>query len=218
MVKIVNNKIKIVLILMVAFQIMFMPISNGFSLNDILTQGDEFLETGKNNQYEERIDGTEVPLLDQSQLKETVNDVYNILLTLGIVISVLVGAILGIRYITSSAGDQAKIKETLVPYVVGCIVVFGAFGIWKIAINIGAEVNSITDGNTSAYIVRNGKWYWCMGCDRELTESEKKDQQCSKSKSHEVKYRTERYFCSKCGDEWDEGERRQQGCDQCRSK
>ena len=36
----------------------------------------------------------------------------------------------------SSVEEQAKIKELLVPYVAGCIVIFGAFGIWKLAVNI----------------------------------------------------------------------------------
>lgn len=36
--------------------------------------------------------------------------------------------------------EQAKIKETLIPYIVGCIVIFGAFGIWKLAVSIMTEV------------------------------------------------------------------------------
>ena len=36
----------------------------------------------------------------------------------------------------ASAEDKAKIKEAMIPYVLGCIVIFGAFGIWKLAITI----------------------------------------------------------------------------------
>ena len=177
MVKKVNNKIKKVIILIVAFQIMFMPISNGFSLNDIITQGDAFLEEGKNNQVEERDDGTTVELVDQQKLKETVNDIYNVLLALGIVLSVLVGAILGIKFITGSAGDQAKVKETLAPYVVGCVIVFGAFGIWRMVINVGAEMNSITDGNTSAYFVKEiTERRYCSACGYERDKGEQMQQ------------------------------------------
>jgi hypothetical protein len=48
----------------------------------------------------------------------------------------LVGVILGIQFIVSATEGKAKIKEKLIPYCIGCIVVFGAFGIWKLVINI----------------------------------------------------------------------------------
>lgn len=63
-------------------------------------------------------------------------DLYNTLLAIGIVVAVAVGSVLGIKFMTSSVEGQAKIKELLVPYVAGCIVIFGAFGIWKIAVEI----------------------------------------------------------------------------------
>ena len=42
------------------------------------------------------------------------------------------------------AEGQAKVKEMLVPFVVGCIVVFGGFGLWKIAITLGNQLESVT--------------------------------------------------------------------------
>ena len=35
---------------------------------------------------------------------------------------------------------QAKIKELLLPYIVGCIVVFGTFAIWKIVITVASQI------------------------------------------------------------------------------
>ena len=37
---------------------------------------------------------------------------------------------------TDSAAEKAKTKEMLIPYIAGCIVVFGAFGIWKLVVNL----------------------------------------------------------------------------------
>ena len=51
------------------------------------------------------------------------------------IITVVVGVILGIIYMMASAVDKAKVKETIIPYLIGSVVIFGAFGIWKIAIN-----------------------------------------------------------------------------------
>ena len=36
----------------------------------------------------------------------------------------------------ASAEDKAEIKEALVPYILGCVLIFGAFAIWKIVITI----------------------------------------------------------------------------------
>lgn len=35
-----------------------------------------------------------------------------------------------------SASQKAETKELIVPYVVGCVVIFGAFTIWKIVIEL----------------------------------------------------------------------------------
>ena len=65
--------------------------------------------------------------ISQSSLKNTIDLIYNILLALGIIV-----AILGVQFMVASADGKAELKERLVPYVVGCVVIFGAFGIWKI--------------------------------------------------------------------------------------
>lgn len=48
----------------------------------------------------------------------------------------IVGIIIGIQFMVASAEDKAKVKEALVPYVIGCIVIFGAFTIWSTVVNI----------------------------------------------------------------------------------
>ena len=70
--------------------------------------------------------------ISQSSLKNTIDLIYNILLALGVIVAVVAGAILGVQFMVASADGKAELKERLVPYVVGCVVIFGAFGIWKI--------------------------------------------------------------------------------------
>ena len=70
--------------------------------------------------------------ISQSSLKNTIDLIYNILLALGIIVAVVAGAILGVQFMVASADGKAELKERLIPYVVGCVVIFGAFGIWKI--------------------------------------------------------------------------------------
>lgn len=103
-----------------------------FAMSEIIEQGKGFLEKGEG--------GDEV--INATTLGEINSEIYNVLLVCGIGVAVIVGAILGITFILSSAEGKAKISETLVPYIVGCFVVFGAFTIWKIVVNIGNSVES----------------------------------------------------------------------------
>ena len=69
--------------------------------------------------------------------KKNLSDIiYNVLLILGTVIAVIVGSVLGIQFITGSVEQKAKVKDSLIPFVIGCVVIFGAFGIWKLVITI----------------------------------------------------------------------------------
>lgn len=61
---------------------------------------------------------------------------YNIMLTVGVFVAVIVGSILGIKIMLASAEERADAKKMLIPYVVGCFIIFGGFGIWKLVLTI----------------------------------------------------------------------------------
>lgn len=60
---------------------------------------------------------------------------YNILFTIGIAVALIWGLVLAIQFITGSIGEKADVKKNLVVYVIGCIIIFGAFGIWSMLLN-----------------------------------------------------------------------------------
>lgn len=78
--------------------------------------------------------------INETQLQETSNFMYKLLLAIGIIVMFIVGTILGIQFMIASAEDKAEVKKALVPYVVGCIVIFGAFTIWSIVVNLGQNI------------------------------------------------------------------------------
>lgn len=61
----------------------------------------------------------------------------------------IVGTIIGIQFMVASAEDKAKVKEALVPYIIGCAVIFGAFTIWSIVVNIGQDIAQTSSGGSS---------------------------------------------------------------------
>ena len=112
-------------ILLIAIQSIFIPsisqAANG--IDDIIKSGDEFINGGN-------------ILINKQKLDEKQSFIFNSLLSVGVVLTVVIGGFLGIKFMLASAEDKAEIKQMLVPYVVGCIVIYGAFGIWKLIITI----------------------------------------------------------------------------------
>lgn len=76
------------------------------------------------------------PMLKSEEVRDVSNTIYDILFYIGMSISVIIGSILGIKIILASAEEKAKIKEQLIPYIIGCFVIFGSFGIWRIVVKL----------------------------------------------------------------------------------
>lgn len=100
-------------------------------LDDLITDAESFLESAE-------ADG--VGVLETTNLQNFSKSLYNILLAVGIVVAVIVGALLGIKLMVSSVEEKAEVIKLIMPYVVGCIVIFGGFTIWKILVEILSNV------------------------------------------------------------------------------
>ena len=107
-------------------------------LSDILKQADDFLKRGKvaESDSESKVEIN----VDTKQLKKSLADIFNKLSTIGIILSVVVGGFLGIKFMMESAEDKAKIKEAMIPYVLGCVVIFAASAIWKLVATMLSSV------------------------------------------------------------------------------
>ena len=78
----------------------------------------------------------------QTQITNIGNQIIGIITTIGVVIAVIVILILGIKYMMGSASEKAEYKKTMIPYLVGAILIFGASAITKVVVSIGAGVNA----------------------------------------------------------------------------
>lgn len=121
------NKILISIILILSIFSLFNTTAKAAGLGEIISGGEGFLNKGTDT----------VPL----KIEEMSDMIYNILLILGIVIAVIVGMIIGIKFMTGGAEEKAKVKEILIPYIAGCVVIFGGFTIWKIVVTILQSTN-----------------------------------------------------------------------------
>lgn len=96
------------------------------SLDDVMNNGNSFLNAGSESST----------MIDQNDLKSLSNFISGVLLTIAIGITVITGAIMGLNFITQSIEEKAKVKESMVPWVIGIIVSFGAFTIWEVAVKL----------------------------------------------------------------------------------
>lgn len=113
-----------------------------FPTKVLATDIDKLIEKGQN--FLNKGDPLE-NVIDVNELKSTSNYIYNLLLTIGIAIAVIVGAILGIKIIIATAEEKAKLKEMIIPYILGCVIVFSAFSIWKTIVKIGSNIEPVAE-------------------------------------------------------------------------
>ena len=93
-------------------------------LEQSMTDADDFITDGSNDK------------LDMQDFQTQFGDIYNIVLQIGVGLAVIVGIVLGVKFILSSVEGKAEVKKMLITYVVSCVVIFGSFGIWKIVVTI----------------------------------------------------------------------------------
>jgi len=120
-------KVLIIILISIITLLAFQSKTSALSVEGIMQSASEFFNDGKNSNKE---------LIEQQALQNTINTIYNILFSVCIAAALIIGIMIGIKFMTGSAEDQAKVKETLIPYTVGCSIAFGAFGIWKIVMEI----------------------------------------------------------------------------------
>ncbi len=109
------------------FIILFILSQNIFALSDIINTAKDWTETGSQHTN---------TTIDTNNLQEKSGDIYNVFLAVATGVAVIVGAMLGIQYMTAGVDKKVEVKESLFPYIVSCIVVFGSLGIWKLVVTI----------------------------------------------------------------------------------
>lgn len=69
-------------------------------------------------------------------------NIVSIVTTIGIIVAVVVLLVLGIKYMMGSASEKAEYKKTMIPYLVGALLIFGASAIAKAVIAITSNLTA----------------------------------------------------------------------------
>ena len=126
-----KNKIikKILFILISIVLILNIPLYSraGFSFDSLFDSADNFINEGN---------GSTAKGIDEASLKPLSDSIANILLVIAVGVTLTTAVMMAINFTVQSVEDKAKIKESMIPWVIGIFVTFGAFGIWKVTMTI----------------------------------------------------------------------------------
>lgn len=78
----------------------------------------------------------------QSSVQNIGNQIIGIITTVGVVVAVVILLVLGIKYMMGSASEKAEYKKTMIPYLVGAVLIFGASAITKVVVALGAGIQT----------------------------------------------------------------------------
>ena len=73
---------------------------------------------------------------DTTNLESVGANIVDIVTTIGIIVAVVVLLVLGIKYMMGSASEKAEYKKTMIPYLIGAVLIFGASAIAKAVIQM----------------------------------------------------------------------------------
>ena len=120
-----NKTIKIIsIILMVSIMVLFLS-TTVFAAWDVIGKLDPDYE----------VEGAE-------GLTNVGQQIISIISIVAIVISVIVLLIIGIKYMMGSASEKAEYKKTMIPYLVGAVIIFGAGAIAQVVVNLADGITS----------------------------------------------------------------------------
>lgn len=133
-----KSKIFIIVILQIIIMI-------GISFNAMVMAKEEFeIETISNVKIADVIDPTkdigayDKVITDQSSNKvmDMGNKIIGAIQLIGSIVSVLTLVVLGIKYMAGSVEERAEYKKTMMPYVIGAVMVFAITNLLKILENV----------------------------------------------------------------------------------
>lgn len=132
-----NKKIRIILIILISTILIFkLPVysiadDGPWSLDDVIKNADSFL-----NVPDESGKSIVINTPDEGELQKLSKSVSGVLLTVAFAVTFISIAVMGVNFAIQSVDDKAKIKEAMIPWIIGIFVSFGAYGIWKITMGI----------------------------------------------------------------------------------
>lgn len=83
---------------------------------------------------------TNVEVNGTNKLTSTGEQIIGVIRTVGILLSVAILMVLGIKYMMGSAEEKASYKKTMIPYLVGAVLIFAASSLAQVVYNFTTSI------------------------------------------------------------------------------
>ena len=124
-------------------------ISNAIRMQISAILGDEG-EDRTTFDYKDVLDDTnfytdvgDINTTDAQKVETTVSKIISIITNIGIILSAIILAIMGVKYMIGSAEERAEYKKDMIPYLVGATLLFSICIVTKIMQFLGQEISNI---------------------------------------------------------------------------
>ena len=77
-----------------------------------------------------------------NDLTKVGNNIVTIIQVVGIVIAVIVLLVIGIKYMMGSASEKAEYKKTMIPYIVGAVLIFAGTSLVRVLYSLSTSVST----------------------------------------------------------------------------
>lgn len=77
-----------------------------------------------------------------NDLTKVGNNIITIIQVVGIVIAVIVLLVIGIKYMMGSASEKAEYKKTMIPYIVGAVLIFAGTSLVRVIYSLSTSVST----------------------------------------------------------------------------
>lgn len=77
-----------------------------------------------------------------NDLTKVGNNIVTIIQVVGIVIAVIVLLVIGIKYMIGSASEKAEYKKTMIPYIVGAVLIFAGTSLVRVIYSLSTSVST----------------------------------------------------------------------------
>ena len=77
-----------------------------------------------------------------NDLTKVGNNIVIIIQVVGIVIAVIVLLVIGIKYMMGSASEKAEYKKTMIPYIVGAVLIFAGTSLVRVIYSLSTSVST----------------------------------------------------------------------------
>ncbi|MBE5821540.1 MAG: hypothetical protein E7311_03005 [Clostridiales bacterium] len=117
---------KIIIMLIIILSVTYVNVF-AFNIGDVIQGARDFLTDANNAASSADVD---------TKISGTIKSLASAGLAIGTIVAVCSGIVIAISSMANGAYGKAHLKEALTPYIIACVVLFAAWGIWAAVVEI----------------------------------------------------------------------------------